>query len=41
MHAKEKAAITSYSWVDQKAGVVRIPVDEAVEITIKEINANK
>jgi len=41
MHAKEKAAATTYGWVDQTAGVVRIPIDEAVAITIKEIQSKK
>jgi len=41
MHAKEKAAATTYSWVDQPTGVVRIPIDEAVKLTIKELNARK
>ncbi|CAM2995719.1 hypothetical protein [Rariglobus hedericola] len=41
LRAKEKAAATSYGWVDQNAGIVRIPIDEAVAITIKEINAKK
>lgn len=41
LRAKEKAAATTYGWVDQSAGVVRIPIDEAVKLTIKEINAKK
>ncbi|MDF3057182.1 MAG: hypothetical protein K0R17_1397 [Rariglobus sp.] len=44
MRAKEKAAATTYGWVDQAAGVVRIPIDEAVKLTIndiKESNARK
>ena len=41
LRAKEKAALSTYGWVDQNAGIVRIPVDEAVKITIKEINAKK
>ncbi len=41
MRAKEKAAATTYSWIDQPAGVVRIPLDEAVKLTINEINAKK
>ena len=41
LRAKEKASVSSYGWVDQNAGVVRIPVEEAVKITIKEINAKK
>ncbi len=39
--AQRKSAITTYGWVDQNAGVVRIPVDEAIKLTIKEINAKK
>jgi hypothetical protein len=41
MRAKEKAAATTYGWVDQPTGIVRIPIDEAVKITIKELNAQK
>jgi hypothetical protein len=41
LRAKEKAAATTYAWVDQPAGVVRIPIDEAVKLTIKELNAQK
>ncbi|MET0262365.1 MAG: hypothetical protein ABW223_05665, partial [Rariglobus sp.] len=31
MHAKEKEAATTYAWVDQPNGVVRLPIDEAVK----------
>ena len=41
LHAKEKAAATTYGWVDQATGIVRIPIDEAVQLTIKEINDKK
>lgn len=41
LRAKEKAAATTYGWVDQANGVVRIPIDEAVKLTIKELNAQK
>jgi hypothetical protein len=41
LHAKEKAAANAYAWVDQASGVVRIPIDEAVKLTIKEINDQK
>jgi hypothetical protein len=30
LRAKERAAATSYAVVDAKAGVVRIPIDEAI-----------
>ncbi len=29
--AQENQALTSYSWVSQEAGVVRIPIDEAIK----------
>ena len=32
MVREEKARITSYGWVDPKAGIARIPVDRAMEI---------
>jgi hypothetical protein len=41
LRAKEKAAATTYGWVDQANGVVRIPIDEAVKLTIKELGAQK
>jgi len=39
LHAKEAAAASSYGWVDQSAGVVRLPIDRAVELTIRDFNA--
>ncbi|ATC62874.1 hypothetical protein CMV30_02235 [Nibricoccus aquaticus] len=41
IRAKDKAAATTYAWVDQATGVVRLPTDRAVELTIKELNAKK
>lgn len=41
MRAKEKSAATTYGWVDQAKGVVRIPIDEAVKLTIDDLNAKK
>ena len=38
--AKEKAESTTYGWVDQKAGIVRIPIDRAMELVVRE-NAKK
>lgn len=26
----------TYGWVDQKAGVVRLPIDRAIELTVRE-----
>ena len=33
---KEASASTSYGWVDQKTGAVRLPIDRAIELTVKE-----
>ncbi len=40
LRAKEKAAATTYAWADQANGVVRIPIDEAVRLTINDIKEN-
>lgn len=31
--AKEQAEATTYGWVDQPAGVVRLPIDQAIRLT--------
>ncbi|HXV81820.1 MAG TPA: hypothetical protein VEG60_18215 [Candidatus Binatia bacterium] len=35
MRQAEEAVLTSYGWVDKDAGIVRIPVDRAMEILAK------
>ncbi|MCR6657414.1 MAG: hypothetical protein NVV63_16745 [Opitutus sp.] len=35
LHAKEAAQASSYAWVDQNAGVVQLPLDRAMELTIE------
>ena len=32
LRAQEEAQLTSYGWVDRKAGIVRIPVQRAIEL---------
>ncbi len=39
MRAKEAEAATQYQWIDESAGVVRLPVDRAMELTRKELGA--
>lgn len=34
--ARERTEATTYGWVDQPAGIVRLPLDRAVELTVKE-----
>lgn len=36
-----KAEATSYAWIDKNGGVVRLPVDRAIELTLAEINADR
>jgi hypothetical protein len=35
LRAKEDAILRSYGWVDRNAGVVRIPIDRAMELTLE------
>ncbi|EIQ00695.1 hypothetical protein OpiT1DRAFT_05247 [Opitutaceae bacterium TAV1] len=39
LHAKEHAAATSYGWVDQEKRIVRIPIDEAMRLTVRDLAA--
>ncbi len=32
---------TSYGWVDQKAGVVQLPIERAMELTVQQYGAKK
>ena len=34
--AKENAEATTYGWVDQKTGVVRLPLDRAIDLVVQE-----
>jgi hypothetical protein len=35
--AKEQAAATTYGWVDQAKGVTRLPIDRAIELTVRDL----
>src|ERR1017187_2334588 len=35
IHAEEDRLLTGYAWVDPKQGIVRIPVDRAIEVLAK------
>jgi hypothetical protein len=39
LHRKELAAATSYAWVDQAAGIVRLPIERAMELIVAEQEA--
>jgi hypothetical protein len=36
---KQQARATAYAWVDQPKGIVQLPLDRAMELTVQEINA--
>jgi hypothetical protein len=35
LRAREEQALAGYSWVDRNAGIVRIPIDEAIKKTLE------
>jgi hypothetical protein len=35
LRAREDEALRSYGWVDRNGGVVRIPIDRAIELTLE------
>jgi len=34
LRAREDETLNSYGWVDKNAGIVRIPIDEAIKLTL-------
>ncbi len=38
LRAREQAEATTYGWVDQKAGVVRLPIERAEELTLRDLS---
>ena len=30
--------LTSYGWIDQSAGIVRVPIERAMELTLKDLS---
>jgi hypothetical protein len=41
LHEKEAKQSTSYAWVDQKTGVVQLPLDRAMELTLQKYASKK
>ena len=35
LHATENAVLTTYGWVDRQKGLVRIPIDRAMELLLQ------
>ena len=38
---REAAALANYSWIDKDNGVVRLPIERAMELTIQEVGQGK
>ncbi len=38
LRVQEAETLTTYGWVDQEKGTVRIPVERATELVIEELN---
>ena len=38
---RDAALAREYGWIDQANGVVRLPVDRAIELTLAEINTDR
>jgi hypothetical protein len=36
LRGKEQSAATTYGWVDKDKGIVRLPLERAIELTIQE-----
>ena len=41
LRAREQTEQTTYGWVDQKAGVIRLPIDRAMQLTLQDLQAKK
>ena len=41
LRVSNQKAATTYAWIDQKAGVVQLPIDRAVELTVQRYGAKK
>lgn len=36
VHAQERERLTSYGWVDKQNGIVHIPIERAIELTLQQ-----
>ena len=41
LREKQAKQATSYGWVDQKAGIVQLPLDHAMELTVQKYASKK
>jgi len=41
LRAREKAAATSYAWIDKNKGVVQLPIDRTMALALQELNTGR
>lgn len=41
MRAREQAAQTTYAWIDRPKGIVQLPLDRAMQLTLQDLNAER
>jgi hypothetical protein len=41
LREKEAVALTGYSWVDQEQGIVRLPIERAIELTLQDLQTGR
>ena len=41
MRAQERAAQTTYAWIDRSKGIVQLPIDRAMQLTLRDLNAGR
>jgi hypothetical protein len=41
LREKQNAQATKYGWVDQKSGVVQLPIERAIDLTVQQYGAKK
>lgn len=41
LRAEEAKKAAGYAWIDQQAGVVQLPIDRAMELTVQQYGAKK
>jgi hypothetical protein len=39
LRAREQAAATTYAWIDKSKGIVQLPIDRAMQLTLQELTA--
>jgi len=41
LRTKEQAKLNAYDWIDQGNGVVHLPIERAMELTLQDLNAKR